>query len=208
MTVLSDGAFKLYVFLCLRADRSSARLEVDQSNIAKCLAKSRRSVIAYFEELCQQGICEVAFATNQHTRGVVKICDAFWPYVIQMPAGETEGAANYIKHLRMLLGTRSCVVHAFAPADEKLAHSLFFDHVPIEQIERAFLLGCTRKYVSWLNGQISGPIVSLGYFDPSLTRSLRWIRQQTTGVTSARALISMSVHGLRRVPMADRAFHK
>jgi hypothetical protein len=33
-----------------------------------------------------------------------------------------------------------------------------------EQIERAFLLGCTRKYVSWLNGQISGPIASLGYF--------------------------------------------
>jgi hypothetical protein len=164
MTLLSDGAFKLYVFLCLRADRSSARLEVDQSSVAKSLAKSRRSVIAYFEELCQQGICEVTFATNQHTRGVVKICDAFWPYVIQMQAVETEGAANYVKHLRMLFETRSCVVHEFAPADEKLAHSLFFDHVPIEQIERAFLLGCTRKYVSWLNGQISSPIVSLGYF--------------------------------------------
>ena len=50
MTLLSDGAFKLYVFLCLRADRSSARLEVDQSSVAKSLAKSRRSVIAYFEE--------------------------------------------------------------------------------------------------------------------------------------------------------------
>ena len=121
-------------------------------------------MIAYFEELCQQGICEVAFATNQHTRGVVKICDAFWPYVIQMPAVETEGAANYVKHLRMLFETRSCVVHEFAPADDKLAHSLFSDHVPIEHVERAFLLGCTRKYVSWLNGQISGPIVSLGYF--------------------------------------------
>ena len=164
MTLLSDGAFKLYVFLCLCADRSSARLEVDQSNIAKSLAKSRRSVIAYFEELCQQGICEVAFATNQHTRGVVKICDAFWPYVIQMPAVETEGAANYVKHLRMLFETRSCVVHEFAPADDKLAHSLFSDHVPIEHVERAFLLGCTRKYVSWLNGQASGPIASFGYF--------------------------------------------
>jgi hypothetical protein len=164
MTLLSDGAFKLYVFLCLRADRSSARLEVDQSSVAKSLAKSRRSVIAYFEELCRQGICEVTFATNQHTHGVVKICDAFWPYVIQMSADETEGAANYVKHLRMLFESRSCVVHEFAPADEKLARSLFSNHVPIEHLERAFLLGCTRKYVSWLNGQISGPIVSLGYF--------------------------------------------
>jgi hypothetical protein len=66
MTVLSDGAFKLYVFLCLRADRSSARLEVDQSNIAKCLAKSRRSVITYFEELCQQGICDAVLPRNCH----------------------------------------------------------------------------------------------------------------------------------------------
>ena len=164
MALLSDGAFKLYVFLCLHADRSSARLEIDQTSVAKSLTKSRRSVIAYFEELRQRGICEVKFATSQHTHGMVQICDAFWPYVIQMPADETECVANYIKHLRMLLTSRRCVVHAFAPTDEKLAHSLFSDHVPIEHIERAFLLGCTRKYVSWLNGQISGPIVSLGYF--------------------------------------------
>jgi hypothetical protein len=25
-------------------------------------------------------------------------------------------------------------------------------------------IGCTRKYVSWLNGQASGPIASFGYF--------------------------------------------
>lgn len=92
MTLLSDGAFKLYVFLCLRADRNSARLEIDQTSVAKSLAKSRRSVIVYFEELKQQGVCEVRFAANQHTRGVVQICDAFWPYVILAPAENTENA--------------------------------------------------------------------------------------------------------------------
>jgi hypothetical protein len=59
MQLLSDGAFKLYVFLCLRADRTSARLEIDQASVAKSLAKSRRSVIVYFEELKQRGVCEV-----------------------------------------------------------------------------------------------------------------------------------------------------
>ena len=40
----------------------------------------------------------------------------------------------------------------------------FRQNIPFEQIERAFLLGCARKYVALLNGQISGPIVSLNYF--------------------------------------------
>jgi hypothetical protein len=164
MTLLSDGAFKLYVFLCLRADRSSARLEIDQSSVARSLAKSRRSVIAYFGELKRRGVCEVNFAGNQHSRGVVQICDSFWPYVIPASTGNTENANSYVMLIRMLLETRRCIRFSFAPADEKLARSLFFDHVPIESIERAILLGCTRKYVSWLNGQPSGPIASFGYF--------------------------------------------
>ena len=79
MTLVSEGAFKLYVFLCLRAARNSTRLEIDQTSVAKSLAKSRRSVIVYFEELKQRGVCEVRFAANQHNSGVVQICDAFSP---------------------------------------------------------------------------------------------------------------------------------
>src|SRR6266699_2700187 len=109
MMLLSDGAFKLYVFLCLRADRNSARLEIDQASVAKFLAKSRRSVIVYFEELKERGVCELRFAANQHTRGVVQICDAFWPYVIPTPAESTESANNYINRIRTLLETRRCV---------------------------------------------------------------------------------------------------
>lgn len=66
--------------------------------------------------------------------------------------------------VRALLESRGCVRIDFAPADEKVALSLFSARVPIEEIERAFLLECTRKYVSWLNGQPSGPIASFGYF--------------------------------------------
>src|SRR5580700_1722560 len=141
MALLSDGAFKLYVFLCLRADRNSGCLEIDQASVAKSIAKSRRSVIAYFEELKQRGVCTMRFAANQHTHGVVQICDAFWPYVIPTQVENTESADNYLKRIRALLETRRCVRLTFAPADEKLARSLFTDHVPIENIEHAFLLG-------------------------------------------------------------------
>jgi hypothetical protein len=164
ITLLSDGAFKLYVFLCLRADRSSARLEIDQTSVAKSLAKSRRSVIVYFEELKERGVCEVRFAANQHTRGVVQICDAFWPYETTEPVGDDAKVIKYVKSICGLLESRPCVRCSFVPADDRLARTLFSNNVPFENIERAFLLGCTRKYISWLNGQISAPIASLEYF--------------------------------------------
>ena len=53
---------------------------------------------------------------------------------------------------------------SFTAADEKLAATLWAEQVPLEQIERAIVLACTRKQVSWCSGQVSGPITSLQYF--------------------------------------------
>ena len=78
----------------------------------------------------------------------------------------TLSVGNCVKRIQTLLETCRCVRLTVAPADEKLAQSLFADQVPIEDIEHAFLLGYTRKYVSWLNGHASGPIASFGYFRP------------------------------------------
>jgi hypothetical protein len=55
-------------------------------------------------------------------------------------------------------------LRAFAAADQKLAAVLLAREVPLQQIERAIALGCSRKYVSLLNGTDSGPIVTLSYF--------------------------------------------
>ncbi len=164
MTVLSDGAFKLYMFLCLSADRATARLEIDQGSIAKSLRKSRRSVIVYFEELKLRGVCHVEFAVNQHSHGSAKICEAFWPYETTEQVADDAEVIKYLRSIRGLLESRPCVRCSFAPVDDRLARILFSNDVPFENIERAFLLGCTRKYISWLNGQISAPIASLEYF--------------------------------------------
>jgi hypothetical protein len=143
---------------------ATARLEIDQGRIAKSLRKSRRSVIVYFEELRQRGVCRAEFAANQHSRGSVQICETFWPYETTEPVGDNAKVTKYLKGIRTLLESRPCVRCSFAPADERLARTLFSNDVPFENIERAFLLGCTRKYISWLNGQISAPIASLEYF--------------------------------------------
>ena len=74
----------------------------------------------------------------------------------------------YIGQIRTLLAVRRCVAIAFTPADEKLAVALFTQHIPVEQIERAILLACTRKCVALLNGQVSGPINTLRYFQGAI----------------------------------------
>jgi hypothetical protein len=54
MQLLWDRAFRLYVFLCLCVDRTSARLEIDQAGVAKSLALSLEltpHVYASFEEI-------------------------------------------------------------------------------------------------------------------------------------------------------------
>ena len=61
------------------------------------------------------------------------------------------------------MGSRRCVASSFAPADEKLANALFQRGISIQQVERGFLLGCTRKYVTLLNGNSKELIVSFNY---------------------------------------------
>ena len=43
MALLSDGAFKVYMHVCLTADRSTGRMKVVHRDIATALKKSRRS---------------------------------------------------------------------------------------------------------------------------------------------------------------------
>jgi prevent-host-death family protein len=148
--LLSDGAFKLYMHLCLTADRSSGQVQADHADLAKALGKSRRSVVVYLEELRRQGVCKTQPARNQHGQGQIKVCEAFWPYE-RPPAQETpRSLADYTAHIRRLLAGRACVKVSFSPADEKLAAAFFERHVPMEIVEHGILMACTRKYMALL----------------------------------------------------------
>jgi hypothetical protein len=176
MALLSDGAFKVYMHVCLTADRSSGRLKIAHGDLATALKKSRRSIVNYLEELREHQICSVESALNQHVAGHIEVCDRFWPYVKcprDLDDGET--LASYIEIVRQFLAVRKCVKQGFNPADERLAEQLFREHVESKEIEHAILLACARRYVALLNGTVVGHIAGLCYFGPAIqeVRSLQ-----------------------------------
>jgi len=191
LPLLSDGAFKLYIHLCLTAERSTGRVQADHADLAKALGKSRRSVVVYLEELRHQGVCKTRPARNQHGQGQIEICDAFWPYERPRAQDKPQSLADYIAHMRRLLTSRACVKVSFSPGDEKFAAAFFKRQVPIEIIEHGILMACTRKYMTLLATPNSGLIVSLGYFKDAIEEAAaskvgndywRYLRQSIDGL--------------------------
>lgn len=168
LLLLSDGAFKLYIFLCLTAERSTGQVQANHADLAKALGKSRRSVVAYLEELRHGGVCKTRPARNQHGQGQIEICEAFWPYERPAPREKPQNLADYTAQIRRLLASRACVKVSFGPADEKLAAAFFERRLPIEIVEHGILMACTRKYMTLLTTPSSGLIVSLSYFKDAI----------------------------------------
>jgi hypothetical protein len=160
----SDGAFKLYIHLCLVAERSTGRAHADHADLAKVLQKTRRSVVVYLEELRRQGVCSTEPARNQHGQGHIKILDAFWTYERPPAQEKPKNLVDYTTQVRRMLAGRACVRISFSPADEMLAAGLFNRQVPIEVVEHGIALGCTRKYMTLLTTPQSGAITSFSYF--------------------------------------------
>ena len=57
LPMLSDAAFKLYVFLCLNVDRHTARMVWEAIDLADLLHHDRQSVTDSLEELCRREVC-------------------------------------------------------------------------------------------------------------------------------------------------------
>jgi hypothetical protein len=162
--VLSDGAFKLYVYVCLHAERQTGCLDLVESNMTRTLGKSPALLKGYLEEMEGQGICRRRHEDPYRGSGQIEVCDAFWPYEKDPARVPNEHETEYVEQIRQLLGTHPCVRIAFTPADRSLARELCRKNVPLEHVERAILLGCSRKCTALLNGQIGSPITSLRYF--------------------------------------------
>ena len=164
LALLSDGAFRLFIYFCLNADRKTGQMRITHGDLAKAVGRSRRSIIIYMEELQRQQVCRVQSATNQHDSGHIEICDSFWPYEKARKEDAPQDRASYVAQIRHLMGSWRCIASSFVPADENLANALFQRGVPIQQVERGFLLGCARKYSTLLNNKSNELIVSFSYF--------------------------------------------
>jgi DNA-binding Lrp family transcriptional regulator len=170
MTLLSDGAFKLFVYLCLNARRESGVLEATQADLARGLKKTPRTIRRSLGEMEKAGVLRYThFTHNPQGRGLVRIAEAFWPYQTSEQQADRQDSGNaFVAEIRKKLEARACVQAAFSVADEILAHEWMERGITLERIDQAILLGCVRKYVSWRNNPTHGPIASLRYFESVL----------------------------------------
>jgi hypothetical protein len=170
--LLSDGAFKLFVYVCLHADRRTAQLRFRNAELAKAVGHSTRSLTTYLDELDRAGVGAVYRASNQHELGRVEILDRFWPYHKQSGDSTTDPEqAHYVARVRDWFLGQACVTSAFGAADEKLAGEWYRSGISLDVVGRAFLLGCARKYVALFNNQGGTPVTSLNYFSGIVTET-------------------------------------
>jgi hypothetical protein len=164
MTTLSDGAFKLFVYLCLNARRDTGILEISQTELARNLKKGQQTLRSYLREMQAAGICRSRFSHSPLGRGMIEISEAYWPYLKTAEETAANGSSAYVADIRKMLLARACVRTSLSTADEILAREWFDRQIPLDRIEQAILMGCIRKYVSWRNNQTRTPIGSLRYF--------------------------------------------
>ena len=166
LTLLPDPAFRLYLYICLNADRHTGRFVIDPASLARVLGRDETAIKVHLGTLIRYGVCH-------HQAGVLEISDRFWPYQKQLPTTPDNRQADYVRSVRSAFLEPACVCSAFTPADEKLAADLYRRGIPLENLRRAVWLGSARKYMAMLNGQPSALIASLRYFTALLEEVAR-----------------------------------
>jgi hypothetical protein len=165
MTVLPDGPFKLFVFLCLNADRQTASCQSSYQRLAAGIGKSRHTVESYLAELKAKGFCTVVGSRIPYVGSTIRIADEYWPFVTAGNGFGPHGGESYVDSVRRLFTSLGCTTGRFGPSEERLAGDFERKGIPLAVIEDAMMIGACRKYVSWLNSGPSAPIASLHYFE-------------------------------------------
>ncbi len=158
LELLSDGSFKLFVWLCLHADRSRGTLSVSPAELARGVGKEEESIKRALEELERQEVCALC------SDGVIEIRERFWPYQRGRNPASRDESRNYVEEVKRVFLERRCVQSSFAIADEKMAVSLYKRGVSLINVQRAILLGAVRKYAAIVQNGGGTPISGLHYF--------------------------------------------
>jgi hypothetical protein len=158
LALLSDTTFKLFVWLCLHADRGHGALKASPADIARSLNKGETEICAGLNELVGKGVCRPI------QDDIVEVADRFWPYERRSHVRPADDQLRYLDHIKRVFLDRRCVRSVFTAADENLAVEMHRNGVPLQTVERAIFLGSIRKYVSLVNNGTGTPITTLRYF--------------------------------------------
>ena len=165
LTLVSDGAFKLFALIGVGTNRKTGRFEATPMELAEALGKSKRIIGRYVAELETTGICHVRPARHPHMRTAFEVAEGFWPYHRIPSVREPSDAAEYIDSVRECY-LRLGLTGDFVEADRSLARKFYDYRMPWGVVRGAMLLGACRKWLSRLNGQSVEPIGSLYDFLP------------------------------------------
>jgi len=158
LRLLSDAAFKLFIWLCLYAGRDCGAIAVTRLELAQATNRSQAEIVDGLRELCRSGVCV------WRNGGILEITDRFWPYQRLERATAADDEQLYIHQVKRCFLERRCVRSSFTAADERLTAQLYREGVPVVEVERAILLGSVRKYIALLNRGGGTPITTLHYF--------------------------------------------
>ena len=158
LSLLSDSAFRLYMWLCLHADRSRGSIRANAAGLVRTSGRNQEQIDSALHELVHKRICIL------YIDEVIEIADRFWPYRRAAVAPTLTSRAIYVGRIRRIFLERRCVQSTFTHADEQFAAELHQMGVPVTDVERAILLGSLRKYAAIVNHGGGTPITSLHYF--------------------------------------------
>lgn len=116
LAALSAGAFQLFAYICLQADRRTGRYEASHAQLPETLGKSRRAMGDYMRELVTKGVCSVRRGANQYARSCCSVCEDYWPYhrgqdVEGVRAGQADG---YVRSIEQSFVSQGCTAGRFS----------------------------------------------------------------------------------------------
>ncbi len=155
LRLLPDGAFRLFMWICLRADRSTGSMPLDTEQIARLLGKTTDEILRDLGELVRFGVCRVVLER-------IIVQERFWPY--ERSAADDPTLPAFVATIKRAFLSHACVASVFTAADERLAREWELRNIPVATVEHAIVLGVARKYTALLKHGLGTPITSLDYF--------------------------------------------
>ncbi len=155
LRLLPDGAFRLFMWICLRAERSTGSMPLDTEQIARLLCRTTDEILRDLGELVRFGVCRMAFER-------IIVQERFWPY--ERNAADDPTPPTFVATIKRAFLSHACVASVFTAADERLAREWELRNIPVATVEHAIVLGVARKYTALLKHGVGTPITSLDYF--------------------------------------------
>jgi hypothetical protein len=103
LSLLSDSAFRLFMWLCLHTDRRHGSIRTSIPGLTGTLGRDEKQIAAALDELVRKSVCIL------YIDGVIELADRFWPYQRICDSVPVTDRAGYISEVKRMFLQRRCV---------------------------------------------------------------------------------------------------